>query len=169
VTSRKKLYEILLADRAESQRIHALREAIKIKTTKEERAEMGELGKKLRRRLDSEDPAKEYLDQIVAWFEDERERGRTDPDPLISARAIFAVHRTLDVLARNGFPQFSPLVYDMHLGIVAIAEIFRTELVRRLLLDLIPEPKASEAVAELSRWPDWNTHLDEVAAAIQWA
>lgn len=59
MTSRQKLRAILLADRAESQRIHAQREAFKIATTKEERAEMGELTK-IRCTLDG-DPNIEFM------------------------------------------------------------------------------------------------------------
>jgi hypothetical protein len=146
--------------------------AQEIHITPEERAAMGECGKKLRRKFNAsaDEASRQFADQINDYLRDERDRARSDrSDPLIAARAIFAAHKTLLILVEHGFPQLKPALAEMLIGVDAIARLFRKELCRRLLLDQIDEAKAAAAVAELGRWPDWKTHLDEVAAAIQWA
>ena len=46
--------------------------------------------------------------------------------------------------------------------------MFRKELCRRLLTDdQIDEAKAAAAVAELARWPDWQSILAEADASLQ--
>jgi hypothetical protein len=164
--NRKALRALLEEERRISARIHAQRRAVQIEISKEERSEMGALTK-ITRTLDG-NPAREFMDQIIQFLAEEKERSRIDPDPLIGAKALIAAKRTLIILARNGYPKLLPLLYEVQLGVDAIAKLFRRELVRRLLLDTIPEPKAAEGMQVLSglidagQWPDWRQDWDEV-------
>ena len=127
---------------------------------------MGELTK-IRCTLDG-DPNIEFMNQIVQFVEDERNRGRTDPDPLIMVRAIFAAHKTLMILVENGYLQLQPVLQEMLIGVEEIARMFRRELCRRLLTDdQIDEARAAAAVAELARWPDWQAMLAEADGDLQ--
>lgn len=148
----------------------AAERAREIRLSPEDRAVMGALAK-IKLTLYG-DPTIEFLNHIVDFVAAERERGRTDPDPLISARALIAAQRTLIILTRNGYPKLLPLLHDVQIGVDKIGHMFRQELVRRILLNLIPEPKASEVLQELSgmveagQWPDWRQDWDEVEASL---
>jgi hypothetical protein len=116
----------------------------------------------------------EILDQIYEWMAQEVKEARTGPDPALGAKALVAARRCFEVLSHNGYSQFLPLVHDMQIGIDKVKRIMLKELVRRLLRDEIPEPKAGEVMRELSglieagewsRWrQDWDEWEDEVSA-----
>jgi hypothetical protein len=67
--------------------------AREIRLSPEDRAVMGALAK-IKLTLNG-DHSLEFLNHIVDFVAAERERGRTDPDPLIGAKALIAAQRTL--------------------------------------------------------------------------
>ena len=108
--------------------------------------------------------------QRIADFAKARARwGREQGDPLAGTKALIAARRALRMLTEDGYyPLLVPLMYEVHIRVDAIARLFRRELVRRLLLDTIEEPLATECMQVMSaqidggQWPDWRQDWDEV-------
>ena len=115
---------------------------------------------------------REFLDTIVASLEAARERSRSDPDPVIPARAIAGARRALGVFAEYGFPQLRPHAQLMREGCETIRRLACKELVRRLLLDQVNETQAGEALRLLQslvdsgQWESYKEDVDEVEAKL---
>ena len=115
------------------------------------------------------DPDVEAIDEINKFLAEEKQRARSNPgDLLITARAIVAAARTLDVLVRVGFPRLQPALHLMQSGVEDLRRLYCREIVRRLLLDLIPEPQAAECVRLMQALVDtgsWPTYKEDADAA----
>ena len=110
---------------------------------------------------------REFLDTIVASLEDAKERSRSDPDPVIPAKAIAGARRALGVFAEYGFPQLRPYAELMREGCENLRHLFLKEIVRRLLVDEISEAKAGEALRLLQSLVDsgqWESYKEDVDA-----
>jgi len=128
------------------------------------------LNKKLRALLEEERrlSAEIHAQRIADFAEERARRGREAGDPLAGAKALVAAWRALRMLTENGYPLLLPLLHEVRFGLDEMARLFRCELVRRLLLDKIEEPQATECMRELSaqidsgEWEDWREEWKEV-------
>ena len=115
----------------------------------------------------------EMFDETYRWLVTEIRKSRTDPDPLIGAKALVQARDTFDLLARNGYPSFSPLLDEMQKGIEALARLFRRETVRRILTPGIMDNEEAakclrvlSEIVERGEWPTAEQDCDEVEAQV---
>jgi len=113
----------------------------------------------------------EMLGECVDFVTTEIQKSHALQDPVVAAKALITARDTFSLLARNGYPSFAPLLFDMQNTADDIARIFRKELVRRLLTQEISDKKAGACLRELSgiierEWVRWEQTLAEVEAEL---
>jgi hypothetical protein len=142
---------------------------MKIKLSEEERAEMGSLAK-----LKAQPNSTDILNEINHWFERETAIARLG-DPFMTFDALVATRRAFDVLARNGLPEFEPLMHEAQIGIDRIVSVCRRLVVRALLRGAISEPLAGQCIRELTKqinngfYTEWRDDWDLAIEAAQCA
>jgi hypothetical protein len=120
------------------------------------------------RRLSAQIHARRIFDFAKARARQGREQG----DPLAGTRALVAAQRALYMLATQGYPLLRPLLFEVQFAVAEIRRLLLSELVRRLMLDEVPEPQATEAcamlqgLAEEGFWPTCQDDVEDVEAQL---